>query len=107
MQRRVDLERADVSEECTASIIREKRSSEPEKILVTGRGLCVFSVRYEHHLHIKKESYLCNRRWRSIGVFPARYEHHLHIKSKAIPITVRRGLDVVPAKHENHLHKNM
>jgi hypothetical protein len=46
----------------------------------------VIPVRYEHYLHIKKQSYLRNRPWSPIGVFPVRYEHHLHIyKAKLSP----------------------
>jgi hypothetical protein len=42
---------------------------------------------YEQLLHIKMQNYRCNRPWRSVYVFPVRYEHHLHIKKQAIPIT--------------------
>jgi hypothetical protein len=49
----------------------------------------VFSVRYEHHLYIKKKSYLRHRTWRPIDVFPVTYESLLHIKSKAISVTGR------------------
>jgi hypothetical protein len=30
----------------------------------------------------KKYSYLSNRPWRPVGVFTVRHEHHLHMKSK-------------------------
>jgi hypothetical protein len=35
-------------------------------------------ARYEHHLHIKKQSYPRDKLWRPM--LPVRYEHHLHIK---------------------------
>jgi hypothetical protein len=35
-------------------------------------------VRYEHHLHMQKYSYRCNRPWRRM--LPVRYELHVHFK---------------------------
>jgi hypothetical protein len=41
----------------------------------------VFSVRYEHHLHIKKQS----SQWRPTDVFPAKCEHHLQTIKLSYP----------------------
>jgi hypothetical protein len=51
------------------------------------RPIDVFPSGYEHHLHIKKWIYHCNRPWWSPAVLPVRYEYHLHIESKAISVT--------------------
>jgi hypothetical protein len=45
--------------------------------------VCVFSVRYEYHLHIKKCSYPANMLWRPEYVSPVKYEHHLDIKTQS------------------------
>jgi hypothetical protein len=42
----------------------------------------MFLMRYEHHLHIKKQSYPRTELWKPVS--PVRYEHHLHIKKSKI-----------------------
>jgi hypothetical protein len=51
----------------------------------------VLHVRYERHVHMRKENYLCYRPWKLISVFPVRYDHHLHKKNRAIPVIGRGG----------------
>jgi hypothetical protein len=65
----------------------------------------MFPVKYEHHLHILKQSYALRRRpWKPTVEFLVRYEHHLGIKRKAISVTGRGGPYVFPVRYDHHLH---
>jgi hypothetical protein len=53
----------------------------------------------------KKYSCPRNKPWKPIDVFSVTYEHHLHIyKSKVIPVTARGGPQVFPVRYEHHPH---
>jgi hypothetical protein len=45
----------------------------------------------------------CNRQCRALCVFPMRYDHHLAIKSKAITVTGSGGPCVFPVRYEYFL----
>jgi hypothetical protein len=67
----------------------------------------LFRMRYEFHLHTKKQSYIRNMPWKFIGMFPVRYELHLPINTKVIPVTGRGVPYRFSVWYEYHIYTKM